>query len=45
VQDNLRADEGQFYYKKGRFLTHRVTLMRWCQAWMGYALAEFLAHR
>lgn len=34
-------DAGRFYYRKGRFYTRRFTLMRWCQAWMAYALARF----
>lgn len=39
---NLYAGEGRFYYRKKRFYTKRITLMRWCQAWMAYALAEYL---
>ncbi|WP_265107821.1 antibiotic ABC transporter permease [Halosolutus halophilus] len=42
VLENLQVLEGQFYYRKYRFHTKRVTLMRWCQAWMAYALSEFL---
>jgi hypothetical protein len=42
VLDNLYQGDGRFFYKKGRFVTHRVTLMRWCQAWMAYALGEHL---
>ncbi len=33
---------GRFYYRKGRVHTRRVTLMRWCQAWMVYALSRYL---
>lgn len=36
-------DDGRFYYRKGRLHTRRVTLMRWCQAWMCYAISEYLA--
>ncbi len=32
----------QFWYQKNRFYTKRFTLMRWCNAWMAYALASFL---
>lgn len=32
-----------FYYQKCRFYTKRFTLMRWCNAWMAKALAEYLA--
>lgn len=39
--DNLYAGSGQFYYRKGKFYTRSYTLMRWCQAWMAYALSEF----
>jgi hypothetical protein len=40
--DNLYADEGQFYYQKQKYYTKRFTLMRWCQAWMSYAISEYL---
>lgn len=39
VTENMLAYEGHFYYQKGRFFTKRYTLMRWCQAWMCYALS------
>jgi hypothetical protein len=38
----LYAGQGQFYYQKRRLYTKEFTLMRWCQAWMAYALAEYL---
>lgn len=41
--ENLYGGHGQFYYQKRRFYTKRFTLMRWCQAWMSYALACYLA--
>lgn len=41
----LYAGEGQFYYQRRRFYTKRFTLMRWCQAWMAYALAVYLRER
>ena len=40
--DNLYAGDGQFYYQKRKYYTKRFTLMRWCQAWMAYALSEYL---
>lgn len=40
--DNLYGPDGQFYYRKHRFHTKRFTLMRWCQAWMTYALSRYL---
>ncbi|SFR49203.1 prenyltransferase/squalene oxidase repeat-containing protein [Halorubrum sodomense] len=41
----LYAGDGQFYYQKRRFYTKRFTLMRWCQAWMAFALGEYLNAR
>ena len=40
--DALYAGDGQFYYQKRRFYTKRFTLMRWCQAWMAYAISTYL---
>lgn len=45
VFDELSAGDGQFYTCKKRFYTQRVTLMRWCQAWMAFAMSEYLAAR
>ncbi|WP_323171702.1 antibiotic ABC transporter permease [Natrialba sp. PRR66] len=44
VLANLRVEgeEGRFYYRQYRHHTKRVTLMRWCQGWMAYALSEFM---
>jgi hypothetical protein len=39
---NLYAGEGRFYYREHRLYTRRITLMRWCQAWMAYAVSEYL---
>jgi hypothetical protein len=33
---------GWFHYQKGRFFTNRVRLLRWCQAWMIWALSSHL---
>lgn len=41
--NTLQAPEGNFYYQKGRFITKKYTLMRWCNAWMAFALASLLA--
>ncbi|ELZ21221.1 prenyltransferase/squalene oxidase repeat-containing protein [Natrinema limicola] len=38
----VEGEEGRFYYRKYRHHMKRVTLMRWCQGWMAYALSEFL---
>lgn len=42
---NLYAGSGRFYFRKHRFYTKRITLMRWCQAWMAYALSEYAVAR
>jgi hypothetical protein len=39
----LYAGDGQFYFRRERFYTKRITLMRWCEAWMAYALSTYLA--
>jgi len=36
---HMTGPDGGYYYQKGRWLTKRYTLMRWCQAWMSYALS------
>lgn len=41
----LYAGNGRFSYQKRRFYTKKVTLMRWCQAWMAFALGQYLAAR
>ena len=38
--ENLYAGDGRFYYRVERLYTKRITLMRWCQAWMAYAVGE-----
>lgn len=40
--DNMYAGDGQFHYQRRKYYTKRFTLMRWCQAWMAYALSVFL---
>jgi len=32
---------GKFYYQQTPLFTKRFTLLRWCNAWMAFALAEF----
>jgi hypothetical protein len=39
---NLRSQQGFFYYQRRRFYTVRTPYMRWSQAWMLYALARLL---
>lgn len=38
----LYAGDGRFYFRKQRFYTKRFTLMRWCEAWMAYAISAYL---
>lgn len=40
--DNLWDARGYFYYQKARWGTNTISYMRWGQAWMLLALAEFL---
>jgi len=42
VVNMFDKDKGFFYYQKGRLLTKRFTLMRWCNAWMAKALSDLL---
>jgi uncharacterized protein YyaL (SSP411 family) len=38
--ENMLDPSGRFYFQKGKWFTNRYTLMRWCQAWMCFALSE-----
>lgn len=40
---HLRHPEGRFYYQITPRMTNRISYMRWTQAWMLRALAEYLA--
>jgi len=42
--DNLYSGDGRFYYQKERFHTKTFTLMRWCNAWMAFALSQQLQY-
>lgn len=39
---NLYSGRGRFYYQKNSWYTKRFTLLRWCNGWMGFALANLL---
>lgn len=43
--EHLYAGDGRFWFRQQRFYTKRITLMRWGQAWMAYALSEYLRAR
>ncbi|MBF0497069.1 MAG: hypothetical protein HQK58_10925, partial [Deltaproteobacteria bacterium] len=36
------SGDGYFYYQKTKYYTKRFSFMRWCNAWMLYALGEYL---
>jgi rhamnogalacturonyl hydrolase YesR len=40
--DNMQSDEGYFYYQITKYFSSRIPYMRWAQAWMFYALSEYL---
>jgi hypothetical protein len=41
---NMQDKTGFFHFQKTRWLTNRITYMRWSQAWMFLALARLLEH-
>ena len=43
--EHFYAGGGKFHYRIERWHRKRVTLMRWCQAWMAYAVSEYLDAR
>jgi hypothetical protein len=46
IDNMFNKKYGFFYYQKGRYVTKRFTLMRWCNAWMAKAMSDLLlAHR
>jgi hypothetical protein len=40
--DNMRDNDGYFYFRKGRWMTNKVSYMRWTQAWAFRALTEYV---
>jgi hypothetical protein len=40
--DNMQSDKGFFYYQIKKYFSSRIPYMRWAQAWMFYALSEYL---
>jgi hypothetical protein len=43
--EHLSDGAGRFYHEQRRLYTKRITLMRWCQAWMAYGFARHLLGR
>ena len=39
---NMQSEEGFFYYQINKYFTSKIPFMRWSQAWMFYALSEYL---
>jgi len=39
---NMQDKKGYFYYQQTRRFTNRIAYMRWTQAWMFYALTEYI---
>jgi rhamnogalacturonyl hydrolase YesR len=39
---NMQSQEGFFYYQIHKYFSSRIPYMRWAQAWMFYALSEYL---
>lgn len=40
--EHMYHPAGRFYYQRRRLHTRRFTLLRWCNAWMAFALASWL---
>lgn len=40
--ENMQSDQGYFYYQFRKRFNSRIPYMRWAQAWMFYALSEYL---
>jgi len=41
--DNIQDEKGYFYYQRYRFFTNKIPYMRWSQAWMFYAITEYMS--
>jgi rhamnogalacturonyl hydrolase YesR len=39
---NMQSPEGYFYYQKKRFITNKISYMRWSQAWIFYGLTYYI---
>jgi hypothetical protein len=42
IANLYNSREGYFYYQRGRLWIKKFTLMRWCNAWMAWAIATLL---
>lgn len=39
--NNMQSKQGYFYYQKRRFLSSKISYIRWAQSWMFYALSYY----
>tara|TARA_B100001750_G_C15513182_1_gene605108 strand:- start:1925 stop:3094 length:1170 start_codon:yes stop_codon:yes gene_type:complete len=42
IKNLYRDKNNDFIYRKGKYLYWNYSLMRWCNAWMCYAISEFI---
>lgn len=42
---NMYSGDGYFYFRKGHYLTNKISYMRWSQAWAFHALTEYLCSK
>lgn len=40
--ENMYSGDGYFYFRKGRYITNKISYMRWSQAWAFHALTSYL---
>ena len=43
--NNMQDKKGYYYYRKYKHFTNKISYMRWGQAWMLLAFAEYLKIR
>ena len=43
--NKMLSPRGDFYFRKGRKFTNKISYMRWSQAWMFHALTEYQFYR
>jgi hypothetical protein len=43
--DKMQSPKGYFYFRKTRYFINRIPYMRWSQAWVLYALTQYLCAR
>ena len=43
--DHMQAKRGYFYFQKRKGISSKIPYIRWAQAWMYYALTDFMKYR